>query len=84
MKQHKWHKEIKAWADGQEIECRYLLDEEPKWDIAQNPNWLDSFEYRIKPQPQEPLYMYVLREHGKSDFWISPFPASAKNVKTIA
>ena len=43
MKQHKWHKEIKAWADGAEIEWRYFLydAEWTKWISINKPpsNW---------------------------------------------
>ena len=61
MKQHKWHKEIKAWADGAEIEFRYkdryLGDE---WELVEVLNdFGEEFEYRIKPQPKEPQYLYV-------------------------
>jgi len=28
MKQRKWHKEIKAWADGVEIQERYIPDDD--------------------------------------------------------
>ena len=59
MEQHKWHKEIKAWADGAEIQCRrYCIDEE--WNDT-NPVWDDLYEYRIKPQPKEPQYLYVYK-----------------------
>jgi hypothetical protein len=62
MKQHKWHKEIKAWADGAEIEYRtYELDEVcstwSEWKHWSNPtdvtvNFLtnEGIEYRIKPR----------------------------------
>jgi len=149
MKPHKWHKEIKAWADGAEIEYK---DSKNEWNNAVAPYWHNELEYRIKPQPKEdiikmtccfcgqvipyntyhacttehnikpqpkelpevvkhwlslgvdmetiektvvevinkqfpkpkePQYLYVLREQGKSDYWLSPFPASVKNVKTI-
>lgn len=67
-KPHKWAKEIKAWADGAEIEQRYIgsstttyrnyTDWHPTTDI----NWdMPSWEYRIKPQPKEPQYLYVYR-----------------------
>lgn len=57
MSKHKWHKEIKAWADGKQIQCRrYCIDEE--WNDT-NPIWDDLYEYRIKPQPKEPQYLYV-------------------------
>jgi len=55
MAQHKWHKEIKAWADGAEIEHKW----EDAWYISNPPKWSDDVEYRIKPQPKEPKYLYV-------------------------
>jgi hypothetical protein len=61
MTQHKWHKEIKAWADGAEIEVKNQNDTN-KWElIIKNPMWYtdDWWEYRIKPQPKEPQYLYV-------------------------
>ena len=55
MTQHKWHKEIKAWADGAEIEvCKAGI-----WYGTDYPNFHDSVEFRIKPQPKEPKYLYV-------------------------
>jgi len=58
MKKHKWHKEIKAWADGAEIEERWISQntEEDEWREAQTtPMWdCDGLEFRIKPQPKEP------------------------------
>ena len=68
--QHKWHKEIKAWADGAEIEYRAIKDpdivfQQPIWELLPdiNPNWnLESIEYRIKPQPKEPQYLYVYED----------------------
>ena len=58
MKPHKWAKEIKAWADGAEIESlNPVLNE---WVIDNRPMWNnENFEYRIKPQPKEPQYLYV-------------------------
>jgi hypothetical protein len=73
MTQHKWHKEIKAWADGAEIERRRYGDKE--WENCENPNWLNpySHEFRIKPQPKEQQYMYVYRMAGQHNvefrFW---------------
>ncbi len=69
MKQHKWAKEIKAWADGAEIQYKV----NGKWKSLSEPTWFDSNEYRIKPQeqqrgccckqtcsaPKEPQYLYV-------------------------
>ena len=61
-KKHKWHKEIKAWADGAEIEIKYTSGAGSKsgWMTESNPSWdFDECEYRIKPQPKEPQYLYV-------------------------
>ena len=61
MKQHKWHKEIKAWADGAEIEILWG----DKWIDCSNPHWGENHNYRIKPQPKEPQYLYVyLTDNG--------------------
>ena len=59
---HKWHKEIKAWADGKTIEQRYTNRNAnyDNWESVPNPMWIDEVcEYRIKPQPKEPQYLYV-------------------------
>lgn len=58
MAQHKWHKEIKAWADGAEIEKTWTGFQ--SWTITETPEWQDStLTFRIKPQPKEPQYLYV-------------------------
>ena len=64
MKPHKWAKEIKAWADGAEIEYRFVRDNgtySPYYNFVPNvDNWNEeSREYRIKPQPKEPQYLYA-------------------------
>ena len=66
MKQHKWHKEIKAWADGAEIEVSIHCENEygeyawSKWTTDKDPEWETvDYEYRIKPQPKEPQYLNV-------------------------
>jgi hypothetical protein len=65
-KQHKWHKEIKAWADGAEIEM--YIDE--KWIDILFPLWHQDNHYRIKPQPKEPQYInvYGWLENGNITF----------------
>jgi hypothetical protein len=65
MTQHKWHKEIKAWADGAEIE---FLSEENGWLDAGHPEWNEDSEYRIKPQPKEPKYLYVYARNGEINY----------------
>ena len=60
MTQHKWHKEIKAWADGAEIEaCSAGI-----WFSTDYPNWDVNNEFRIKPQPKQPKYLYVINNWG--------------------
>jgi hypothetical protein len=62
MKQHKWHKEINAWAAGAEIE-KWMLND--TWQVESRPSWYDHENYRIKAQPKEPQYMYVYRMAGQ-------------------
>ena len=58
MKQHKWHKEIKAWADGERIEQKWINSS--LWEDVILPSWNSvEREYRIKPQPKEPQYLYA-------------------------
>ena len=65
MAQHKWHKEIKAWADGAEIQSYWESD---GWNDEICPDWSGDYEYRIKPQPKEPQYLYAWFEpnYGKT------------------
>ena len=55
MKQHKWHKEIKAWADGAEIE--FKVNGEGDWTLLKGtPYWECTNDiFRIKPQPYQVL-----------------------------
>ena len=64
MAQHKWHKEIKAWADGAIIECQNVTTGE--WKELEAPYWYENnkHKYRIKPQPKEPEYLYVYKHEG--------------------
>jgi hypothetical protein len=69
MKQHKWAKEIHAYADGADIEHRrqeaFLMTE---WTLISDHEFTwtenDCHEYRIKPQPKEPKYLYVYKAMG--------------------
>ena len=56
---HKWHKEIKAWADGAEIEMSW--DNEKTW-VKFDGDWVatDGMCYRIKPQPKSDTSIAVL------------------------
>jgi len=63
MKPHKWAKEIKAWADGAEIEFRVVNNKvgiSTEWFGATTPEWNnDDLLFRIKPKPKEPQYLYL-------------------------
>ena len=64
MKPHKWHKEICAWANGAEIEVRFnKWDGWSDWELQKGGFvWFEKeAEYRIKPQPKEPQYLYAHR-----------------------
>ena len=67
---HKWHKEIKAWADGAEIEGQWQWAQKDSpasgWRDIESPDWeSETWIYRIKPQPKEPQYLYVFEtENG--------------------
>ena len=57
MTSHKWANEIKAWADGAEIQYRIRPrvegGEYSEWVTQKNPQWYtsDVAEYRVKPEP---------------------------------
>ena len=73
MKQHKWHKEIKHLADGGAIEFRTKIGKNwSQWTLW-NEEYFPEFnseldEFRIKPQPKEPQYLYVYFEKDKIFF----------------
>ena len=69
-KRHKWYKEICAWADGEIIEYRWIpsMHASSNWSsVFQNEiDWnLATLEFRIKPQPKEPQYLYVYKDYGE-------------------
>ena len=86
-KPHKWAKEIKAWADGAEIECRFLYAQvEQKWQVTNAPRFEDpQWEYRIKPQPKEPQYLYVYGDEGGLNFsqWHTEFNNGVQYIGKI-
>ena len=60
---HKWHKEIKAWADGAEIEQYHSI---LGWIVfdGHRDHFFEANEYRIKPQPKQPKYLYAYIFNG--------------------
>jgi len=86
MKPHKWAKEIKAWANGAEIEWR-LIDKQTTWASCNNqPSWgNDNIEFRIKPQPKEPQYLYVYQSNSNDyifDIGLTEHPRINPNLWT--
>ncbi len=52
---HKHADLIKAWADGAEIETY----ETGKWMLVSKPNWFETHQYRIKPEPKPDVVRYL-------------------------
>jgi hypothetical protein len=50
MKPHKHAELIKAWADGAKIE--FWSNYTNRWEEDISPCWMESLEYRIKPEPK--------------------------------
>lgn len=78
-KRHKWYREICAWADGLEVQARYVdRNHNDDWqtfgfDGIEVEDWNDAnFEFRIKPQPKEPQYLYALELASGIVFGKSP------------
>jgi hypothetical protein len=56
MKPHKHADIIKAWADGAEVQAY----EGKKWVDVNDPSWVDTCEYRIKPdEPKPPVVRWL-------------------------
>jgi len=57
MKPHKWAKEIKAWADGAEIEYAVANSLNYEWHPLDSVNRFEhrNTNFRIKPQPKEDI-----------------------------
>lgn len=80
--QHKWHKEIKAWADGAEIE--YFDDDIGEWrNCTNHAIWYEDDKYRIKPQPKEPQYLYVYQEGNKIHLGLAGMAIEVKSKYLI-
>jgi hypothetical protein len=80
MAQHKWHKEIKAWADGAEIEYKFHTVKE--WRDIDEPQWdVDGYEYRIKPQPKEDVGEKLSKQIKSMLNQIEEFISKNENTK---
>jgi len=67
MKPHKYSEFIKAWADGAEIE--YWSEHSGRWELVDQPMWVGSNKYRIKPEEKKPVvrWKWAYKGHGE---WI--------------
>jgi hypothetical protein len=62
MKQHKWHKEIKAWADGEKVYGRMDTHKSiiAEFEVTKLNHFdIDNHYFYVKPQPKEPQYINV-------------------------
>ena len=59
MKPHKHKDLIIAWANGAEVEYRQTGTEQDWMPFDGRWTNTSTWEYRIKPQPKEPQYLYV-------------------------
>jgi hypothetical protein len=82
-KPHKWAKEIKAWADGAEIECREYDTEHGTWKSILNPNWTNIFyEYRIKPSTID-VYQYLYYSGNRWNITYEYYPNMEEAKKAL-
>jgi hypothetical protein len=80
---HKWAKEIKAWADGAEIEWRCQNhDGWTPWRINAGPSWTaaSTHEYRIKPEKKPDVVLYGMYNSGSV---LEVGPPEAKNTARV-
>lgn len=63
MSKHKWYNEIVAWASGAEIE--FYNGSILGWVDKNHEEWFEKYQYRIKPYPKEPQYLYVWIPHDE-------------------
>lgn len=77
---HKHAELIKAWADGELIDCfdGYI------WQMVTKPTWIESLQYRIKPT-QEPITIQIgYWHHGTGTFFKGAYltPAQEQMLKS--
>ena len=71
---HKHYDCIVAWAEGKTVQN--FNDRRMCWeDITGDPYWVNSFQYRIKPEPKPDIVRQVVVE-ATSPMWIKVFESS--------
>lgn len=65
LKKHKWADVIHAYAEGEEVEYKFIGDIDSRWIIATNPSF-DSplVEWRIKPKYIIEKWRMALTKYG--------------------
>ena len=76
---HKHAELIKLWADGAEIEYKYIsgfTNTWTEWKAKNNDGWIetDNYQYRIKPEPKPDVVYYAnFRKGLVPDYHIEKF-----------
>ena len=88
MKPHKWAKEIKAWADGAEIEGKWQWAQKDshasEWCVLESPDWdTEAWIYRIKPQPEKSKYGEVITGRLISNTWLEEHEARINTLERL-
>lgn len=79
MAQHKWHKEIIAWAEGKTIEVAFAEDN--TWAGSPEPDWNNEhLQFRIQPPMK---YVYVHQDYKTDELRLSEFNYGRNNEKFI-
>lgn len=68
---------IKAWADGADIESRYV---DGRWTSCESPMFVAGGEYRIKPETKPDIEVFA---NANAYDWISFCNESMANIKFI-
>jgi hypothetical protein len=75
MTKHRWHDEIVAFVNGEDVERSYGLHVNwyPITSISDFAVEDGTEIYRIKPQPKHPKYLYVYERRGREtvEFYIN-------------
>lgn len=80
MKPHKHAELIKAWADGATVQT--WVDHAGKWVDNFHPYWIESDEYRIKPDPDQISYLLLNYPH-KNQWFEHDYPCEHDCIKIV-
>lgn len=72
---------IKAWAGGAKIQWKRPALPEDVWQDVDDPRWMESTQYRIKPEPPKPYVRFTQMSYGQSN-QLTAIQHVMDNVKT--